>query len=176
MPSLSYTIGQLLGIIAFGIGIALFLLKDDRRFKSVMAGNSLLAALHLLLIGANSGALASTITSIRVFISKYKHFKWVGLGFIAIYAYSGYTQSVSIIDWAPSVACVLGTFGMYFLEGASMRVVIFVGTLLWLAYYITYFSIGGIIGECTILVVNLLTILRIRREKTLAKAPPFASD
>ena len=62
---------------------------------------------------------------------------------------------------APITASVLGTFALFFLKHARMRLVMLSGTVLWLFHNYWVGSVGGTLLEGVLCIVNIVTLVRM---------------
>ncbi len=65
-----------------------------------------------------------------------------------------------VTGWLPVTASALATIPVFKMHGITMRIVLFVCTLLWLVSNALSLSIGGTVLEAIIAAVNLWTIIR----------------
>ncbi|MDM4767864.1 YgjV family protein [Pelomonas sp. SE-A7] len=152
---------QLLGYLAFVLGLACFAQKDDLRFKLFMAGECAAYALHFLLLGEPT-AVASTLVSLgRSLASIKSRSPWIALFFIALSAGLGAWLYQGPLSLLPICASIIGTSALFLLKGLRMRLLMLVGTGLWVANNLLVGSIGGSLLELTLLATNSWTILRM---------------
>ncbi|HEX5126204.1 MAG TPA: YgjV family protein, partial [Rhodocyclaceae bacterium] len=69
------------------------------------------------------------------------------------------------LSMLPIIASCTGTLALFLLNGVTMRCVMLFGTSLWLVNNIFSGSIGGTMLEATILITNIYTIFRLRRDE-----------
>lgn len=155
---------QLLGYLAFGFGVACFLQTDDRRFKILMALECLSYVLHFWLLGQPT-AVASSLVSLgrSVAALRFPRSPWVGLFFVALSLGFGAWLATGWLSLLPIAASCIGTTALFFLQGLPMRLLMLVGTLLWVANNLIVGSVGGTALELTVAAVNGWTIWRIWR-------------
>jgi hypothetical protein len=65
----------------------------------------------------------------------------------------------------PIAASCIGTTALFFLQGARMRALMLVGTLLWLVNNLLVGSIGGSALEAVLALTNLHTLWRMARRQ-----------
>jgi hypothetical protein len=154
------------GYLAFAFGLACFAQTDDRRFKVFMALECAAYALHFALLG-QATAVASTLLSLgrslAALHAPVARRPAAGLGFIALNGVAGawlYTGPLSLL---PIAASIIGTTALFFLHGVAMRVLMLVGTAIWLVNNLLVGSVGGSLLEACLLLANALTIWRLRR-------------
>jgi hypothetical protein len=156
------TPAQLFGYLAFALGVASFLQKNDRRFKWFMAGECLAYVVHFGLLGIPTAAASSGVSLARSLLSLYTRSAWVALGVVVVNLALGYGLATQWWNWLPLLASCIGTLALFLLHGIRMRVVMLGGTLLWIVNNVLSGSIGGTALELTILLVNCSTIWRLR--------------
>ncbi len=156
---------QGLGYLAFALGLACFAQKDDLRFKLFMAGECAAYALHFWLLGEPT-AVASTLVSLgRSLASIRSRSPAVALVFIGLSAGLGLWLFKGWASLLPITASIIGTSALFFLQGLQMRLLMLVGTGLWVANNLLVGSIGGSLLELTLLATNSWTIQQMWREQ-----------
>ncbi|MEC5396881.1 YgjV family protein [Uliginosibacterium sp. H1] len=167
----AFSLAQILGYAAFVLGVGSFLQKNDRHFKLYMTGECIAYALHFYMLG-NYTATASSIVSVaRSVLSLYTRSLWIALTIVAINIALGLALVKTWTDWLPLIASCTGTLALFLLQGIPMRLLMLVGTLLWLANNIITGSYGGTALEIVIAIVNCTTIWRLMRDQRLAGTP-----
>lgn len=154
---------QWFGYLAFVLGVASFLQKNDRRFKWFMAAECLAYVVHFVLLGNPTAAASSGVSMLRSLLSLYTRSLWVALAVVAVNLTLGYHLATAWWHWLPLVASCTGTLALFLLTGIRMRVAMLAGTLLWIVNNVLAGSIGGTALEVVILLVNSFTIARMLR-------------
>ncbi|MCV2354312.1 YgjV family protein [Paucibacter sp. B2R-40] len=154
---------QLFGYAAFALGVACFAETDDRRFKIFMALECLSYALHFSLLGQPTAVASSLVSLGRSVAAIRSRSPWVAGFFIALSLSLGARLQTGWLSLLPIAASCIGTTALFFLKGMQMRLLMLVGTLLWLANNLWVGSIGGSLLEATIAATNIMTLLRLRR-------------
>ncbi len=156
---------QLLGYLAFVLGVSAFWQRDDRRLRYLVTALSLTYAVHFTLLGNPAAAAGAGISAVRAWLSLFTRSPWVA----AVVILANLTVGGMLVShWQhllPLVGSVLGTLAMFFLDGIPMRVTLLVGTGLWLSNNILSGSIGGSALECVIGLTNATTIVRLMRAR-----------
>jgi len=159
---------QIVGYLAFVLGVGSFLQKNDRHFKWWMTGECLAYAVHFSLLG-NPTAVASTLVSAsRSVLSVYTRSLKLAWTIVAINMGFGIVLVKQPADALPLIASSIATLALFRLHGIRMRLALLVGTLLWLANNLIAGSIGGSALEAVVAMVNLFTIIRMFRENRRA--------
>lgn len=162
---------QLLGYLAFVLGVACFLQTNDRRFKLFMTGECIAYIGHFALLGNPTAVASSSLSMLRSLLSLYTRSKWVAVGVVAANIGFGLAIAHKPGDWLPLTASCLGTIALFTLQGIPMRLLMMCGTGLWIANNLIVGSIGGTALEVVIAVINLTTIVRMVRARS---GPPVA--
>jgi hypothetical protein len=156
-----YSPAQLVGYVAFAIGVYSFMQKDDRRLKATIGLQAASYALHFALLGSSAAALASLVTAVRAFVSLYTRSPYVAAIILAANVALGFVTASDLVGWLPVAASCAGTIGFFFLEGIALRVILLVATGCWLANNLILGSIGGTLLEVFLGVVNVSTTYRL---------------
>lgn len=155
---------QLVGYLAFALGVLSFSQKDDRRLKGTVAFQAASYAIHFALLGSITAASSSVVTLCRAVLSLYTRSPWVAALLIAANVAIGVTFGRSASAWLPIVASSIGTLAFFYSQGVKMRVALLGATSLWLTNNLLLGSIGGTFLELVIGAVNATTIGRIWRD------------
>ena len=162
-----FTPAQLVGYAAFVFGMACFAQTDDRRFKIFMALECTAYIVHFALLG-QATAVASTAVSLgRSLASLKARTPAVGIFFVMLSLACGAWLYAGWASLLPIAASCIGTTALFFLQGLRMRVLMLIGTLLWLVNNLLVGSIGGSLLEACLAVSNLWTIRRMAQRTTL---------
>lgn len=158
-----FSLAQMLGYLAFVLGVGSFLQKNDRHFKLWMTAECVVYAVHFALLG-NPTAVASTLVSAgRSALSLHTRSLKLALAIVALNIGLGFVFVQKVSDALPLIASCIATLAIFRLHGIRMRLVLLVGTLLWLVNNLIAGSIGGSALEAVVAVVNLFTIIRMAR-------------
>ncbi|MEJ6007693.1 YgjV family protein [Paucibacter sp. AS339] len=168
---------QGLGYVAFVFGMACFAQRDDRRFKQLMALECLAYVGHFWLLAQPTAAASSLVSLGRSVASLRSRSPWVAAFFIALSLGLGLHLQTGWQSLLPIVASCIGTTALFFLQGLRMRLLMLLGTLLWLTNNLLVGSIGGSLLEASIACINSWTIWTMWRAPRLtlsAGQPPQA--
>jgi hypothetical protein len=154
---------QIVGYISFVLGTAAFVQRTDRRLKILLAAQSLIYALHFLLLGNLTASTTALISSFRSALTvRYRSVLLafaviaVNIGVAAAFAKSG-------PGWLPVIGSCAATLALFTMRGIPLRSVLLGSTLLWLTNNILCGSIGGTLLESLIAIMNFSTIIRLMR-------------
>lgn len=162
---------QLLGYVAFVLGVGCFLQTDDRRFKWFMTGECLAYIAHFALLGNPTAVASSSLSMLRSLLALYTRSRWVAVAIVAANIGFGLAIATRPSDWLPLTASCLGTLALFTLQGVAMRAVMLCGTGLWIANNLIVGSIGGTALEVVIAIINLTTIARMVKAGPAARTP-----
>jgi Bacterial inner membrane protein len=154
---------QLAGYAAFVFGMACFAQTDDRRFKLFMAAECAAYIVHFALLGQGTAVASTTVSLLRSLASLQARRPAVGLAFIALSLGAGAWLYSGWVSLLPIAASCIGTTALFFLQGLRMRLLMLLGTLLWLLNNLLVGSIGGSLLEACLAASNLWTIARLWR-------------
>lgn len=156
---------QWLGYLAFVFGVGCFLQRDDRRFKAFMAAECLCYMLHFALLGEATAVASSGLSLARSLVAMRTHSPWAAAGFIAAGLALGGALAGSALAWLPIASSCIGTAALFLLRGLRMRVLMLIGTLVWVANNVLVGSIGGTLLELVVAATNGFTIWRLARAR-----------
>lgn len=155
---------QCLGYVAFILGVAAFVQKRDRRLKVLIAGESLIYALHFVLLGNLAASVTALISGSRSLLSLKTRSLPLALLIVVINVVVACMIANRGAEWLPVIAASAATLAIFKMQGIPLRLVLLTGTFLWLANNIITGSIGGTLLESVIAVVNILTVVRMLKE------------
>ncbi|MCY9851985.1 YgjV family protein [Vibrio mediterranei] len=160
----AYIAGQILGFVSYGLGIATFYQKNDKRLKILMLALNVNHLIHFLLLGSLTSALAAALSAVRTTAAIYTNSKIVALIFIALSLLLGGMIAENLSQLWPILGAAIGTYSLFMLQGIAMRIGFLLGAMCWLTNNIMVGSIGGVLLEATLLLTNLMTIFRLTRD------------
>jgi len=162
---------QLFGYAAFFLGVTSFLQKNDIRFKLFMSAECVAYLVHFTLLGNPAAGASSLVSMTRSLVSIYSKSLWIALFFVAINIALGFKLATVWWNWIPLIASCVGTLALFLLEGIKMRMVMLVGTSLWIVNNVLSGSIGGTALEVVIAITNTYTIYKMRVKAREAVQP-----
>ncbi len=164
--SLRFIAGQIVSLIALALCIVGFASKrDDRLFVLLIFANVAFAA-QFALFESWAAAGISALIVLRVMLVRRCKGSWtiMTLMLVATLAVAAVTWE-GWLDAAAIAAGLLGTFGMFMLEGIAMRAFLAAAALCWVVSNALIGSLGGTIAESLIFVTNGITIFRLVRDR-----------
>lgn len=156
-------LAQLLGLLSFILGVLAFYQKEDHKLKLFMLLLFLNQTIHFFLLGAITSSTASFINLVRTIIATKVNSLSIALFFILINVLFGFYFANNALSFLPIAAASLGTFSLFCLNGIKMRLVLLCGSCLWLSNNIIVGSIGGIMLEVMVIIINIHTIIQLRK-------------
>jgi hypothetical protein len=173
-----FSFAQLIGYVAFLVGVLSFLQRDDRRLRAMIGAQAFTYAVHFYLLASQVAALASLVTSTRAFLSLVTRSRVVAFAILGVNLLIGVLTVKSAAGWLPVVASSAGTVAFFWFSGLSMRLILLGSTACWLTNDILVGSIGGTMLELFIGAANLSTCYRLWRESRIGRVggPPAAPE
>lgn len=154
---------QWVGYLAFFLGVACFLQKDDLRFKQFMVVECLCYAVHFAMLGVPTAVASLLVSTARSLVSMRSQSPvWAAI-FVTLAIALGVWLYEGWVSLLPIAATCIGTTALFLLRGLQMRLLMLVGTLLWVANNLIVGSIGGAALEIVIALTNIWTIARLWR-------------
>jgi len=160
---------QVVGYIAFILGIAAFVQKADRRLKVLLAAESLVYALHFFLLGNPTASATALISSFRSALTVRYRSLLLATAIVVVNLAVAFAVAKSAAGWLPVIGSCAATIAMFTMSGIPLRSVLLGSTLLWLANNILSGSIGGTLLESMIATINLSTMIRLVRQSSPRK-------
>jgi hypothetical protein len=154
---------QLVGYIAFVLGVTAFSQKADHRLKAFSAGQGVVYSLHFLLLGNLPACAAAFLSATRSTLAlRYRSLALAAV-MVALNLAAGAAFVRTPAGWLPVVGSCIAAAAMFTLGGVPLRLCLLCSTFLWLTNDIVSGSIGGTLLELTIAAVSSSTIWRMSR-------------
>jgi len=168
----AFSPAQIVGYVAFVLGLLAFSQSNDRRLKLLNSCQSLVYALHFLLLGNIPASATSLVASIRSFLATKTRSYVVMAILLIVNLASGFAFAHTPAGWIPVAGSFFGTLAIFLLSGIRMRLVLLACTFCWLTNNILSGSIGGTLLETLVALMNTKTIVRIwlRQRRAVAQA------
>lgn len=161
---------QIIGYVAFVLGVAAFLQKEDWKLKSLNACESLAYLAHFCLLWNPAAVVSSALASVRGFLSVKSKSTVLAVLFIVLNLGIGLWVMDRPLGILPILGSCAATWASFKMEGVPMRCVFLFATACWLTNNIASGSIGGTVLEAFIGVSNIVTTVRMYRAERAAKA------
>lgn len=152
---------QLLGYVAFVLGVSSFLQKSDKRLIIFNASECVVYTVHFFLLGNFTASGSACVSAVRSLVSLRWRAPAMAAIFIALNIVVGVTAAKHWTGWFPVIGCCIATYGLFFLRGVGLRLAFLASTALWIANNILSGSIGGTALEFCIFATNSTTIIRM---------------
>ena len=171
-----FSAAQLLGYLAFGLGLTAFLQSRDVRLKFFNATQGVVYALHFLLLGNFPASVSALISSTRSFLAIRYRSLWLAGAIVVVNVAAGLLLVQRSTGWLPVMASCAATIAIFTTRGLVLRGVLLCCTLMWLANNILSGSIGGTMLEITSAAVNVSTMVRMRRGYLTSSRKKFSNS
>lgn len=168
-----FSVPQLVGYVAFLLGVTSFLQRDDRRLRALIGAQAFSYAVHFFLLGSAAAALAALVTFTRAMTSLYTRSPWVAVLILGVTLSLGLASVRTPAGWLPILGSSAGTIAFFFFGGIRMRLILLGSTACWLTNNLLLGSIGGTMLEVFIGAANGSTIFRLWRASA---RPPRGSE
>ena len=152
---------QLIGGVAFLIGVSAFWQKDDLKFRYQMTGFCLVMALHFILLGATVAAIGAAINGVRSYASIKSQSRYVMAAFIVLLICMTLPNVDKWYELPPIAGSAVATWALFSVKGVRLRTLILCNSLCWLLHNVLAGSIGGSMVEATFVITNSMTIYRL---------------
>ena len=157
------TPAQVVGYLAYLLGVIAFSQKADRRLKAFSATQSTVYSLHFFLLGNVPACAAAFLSATRSTLALRYRSLLLGAVMVLLNLAAGLMFVKTPAGWLPVVGSCIAAAAMFTVEGVPLRVCLLVSTALWLVNGILSGSIGGTLLELTIAAVSSTTIWRMTR-------------
>lgn len=160
---------QLVGLVAFAMGITAFWQKEDQAFRRQLTSYCAMICAHFFLMGAPAAGITAAMSGLRSLVSSHTRNGWVMAGFLLAVWLLGLPKVTAPMQLLPLIGTSLGTIGLFRLQGIPLRLCMMAVNLFWLAHNLWLGSLGGGLIESSFFVVNLVTIYRLHRSRVMAE-------
>lgn len=158
--------GQGAGLVALALCVVAFASRRDDTLLVILLFANIAFAVQYVLFDAWVAAGIAVLVIVRILLARRWPGNWlamgailVGNGLVAIFNWTG------PIDLLPLLAGTFGTVAMFMARGIPMRLLLVGTAVCWIATNLAIGSIGATLAESMILVTNLITIYRMRRDR-----------
>lgn len=158
-----YYAGQGLGLLAFLVGLTAFLQPTDKRLKQRLAIYTLMIGSHFFLLGAAPAGISASLNAVRTWVSIYYRRRALMFFFIILTLALTLPNMTHAMELLPIIATLMSTVAFFTTSGLRMRCVMWFSTVGWVIYNCWLGTLGGMLIESSFLIVNGMTIYRLRK-------------
>lgn len=164
--SLRLIAGQAVSLVALALCVVAFASKRDDRLLVILIFANVAFALHFVLFESWVAAGITALIVLRIILVRRYKGSWLMASLLL-----AASLAMAMLTWQrpldilPLIAAVLGTIGMFILQGIPMRLLLAGAALAWTLNNLLIGSIGGTLAEALILITNLVTIARLARDR-----------
>lgn len=171
-PDPQWLAGQALGLVALALCLVAFSSKRDDRLLVILIAANVAFALHFVCFERWVPAGLTALIVLRIVLVRRYKGRWpVMLAMLGASLVTAMLTWQGPQDWLALTAAVLGTVGMFMLHGVPMRVVLAAAALAWTLNNLVIGSIGGSLAEGLIMITNIVTIIRMLRDRRRKEEP-----
>ena len=167
---------QLIGVLAFLIGVLAFWQKDDERFRIQMGIYCLVLAGHFALLGASVAAMNAVINGVRNCVSAKKKTRWMMVFFVLMILGLAVPRATVWYEYLTVLGSLATTWALFSIQGIPLRLVMLFSSCCWLVHNLLAGSIGGSMIEATFAVSNSLTIYSMLKNSQTSSGEISAID
>ena len=167
---MSYTIGQVIGFLAFIISLIAFHRKKKIKILGNMVISNILNLVHYVLLGAYSGCITKVMAIIRdlFIIAKGKNKKLSSYWFLALFIIAYIVCSIftykGILSLFPLLAAIIYIVPIWNGNEKTIKKTAFFCYFLWLVYNIYVFSIAGIVSNVVSIISTFIAMINENKE------------
>lgn len=156
---------QLWGYLVFILGVIAFAQKRDTWLKGLLTAEAWCYVVHFLLLGYYVASGSTFIAGLRTLISIRYRSKRLVIVFLCASIGFGYMLAHTWVDWLPVASSSIATFAVFLLAGMWMRLLLLASTVIMITNNIICGSIGGTLVEICIGTMNIMTTLRLLKQR-----------
>ncbi|WOG29512.1 YgjV family protein [Endozoicomonas sp. 8E] len=156
----NYTLSQILVSIAIVFDLLSFQFKTRKHVVLCLFIAGVLIATHFYLLNAFTAAVVMTIASIRYLTSYFSSRPGVRNLFLIINGVTLFVTYESFISLVAFVGSCLQTIGAFSKDDREMRLIMMVGTVVWLSHNVLVLSPMAVVMEVLFLLSNIVAYLR----------------
>ena len=144
-----FTPAQLVGYVAVITYVLGYLVRSDDKLKLIFSASNVLWIIHYLWIGARTAALTTVIITARNLLSlNSENFSkrkkiWLSGFFSVLLIVAGIVTWSGFVSIIPVCACIAVSFGMIYLHGLNLRVLLLMLDAAWFYHGLLVGSLGG---------------------------------
>lgn len=176
-----FIIGQILGFVAVALGILSYQMKTQKKLLLFKLANSIVNAVHYLLIGAISGMALNLVSPVKYLVYLRRNKKGT-TGKLVPIVFTVITAIVGIISWTEWYSIFIFTgmvahaFCMSFDNPQKVRISLLFTSPLVIIYNVFALSVSGVVYESVAIISAVIGIIRYRRSKSDENTPPCENE
>ena len=155
-----YYLGQGIGILAFLIGLTVFIQRDDKKLKIRLAIYTAFMGLHFFLLGATPAGISASLNSVRTLVSIYFRNPVIMYIFITLTLTLTLPNIHHWMEFLPVVGTIMSTIAFFKFTRLKLRITMWLSTVCWVIYNSWIGSLGGMLIETSFLIINGIAIYR----------------
>ncbi|MCT4617016.1 MAG: YgjV family protein [Candidatus Gracilibacteria bacterium] len=166
------SIAQSVGLFALIVQMVVMSNKNDKTYILYQSFAYIIWTIHFFLMGLYIAAAIGIFNMLRGFASlKFSKNIKVFLVFFVLYSLNGIFNFQNYISLFAIFASLLACYAFFFLSGKGIifRLTMLVVISSWFTYHMLNQSIGGAINEFLMMVITIITIFRLYRDKVKLK-------
>ena len=163
---IALSLAQWVGIGAYFIGLVAFTRKNGNHFKFILIICQAVICLHFFMMGAIPGAISAGLSCARTYTSTRTNSSLVMWVFITLVWLLGLYNLNHSYELLTMLGASIATYGMFKFKGPLLRFTVLLCSVCWLTHNLLLGSIGGTLMETSFIIVNGITIFRLRRSQT----------
>lgn len=165
-----FSLPQIVGYIALVIYITGYSFKNDNTLKIIFSLSNAVWIVHYHLIGVDTPAMTTFLCLCRNLLSinaetfSLRRKQLTSGGICALLIAAGIVSWSGLLSLVPVLSAIVSTNAMLYKSGMAFRKILIGLDAVWLVYAAIIGSVGGVIYGIFALIVNTMTILRIKDE------------
>jgi len=170
-----YYLGQGIGILAFLIGLTVFIQRDDKKLKIRLIIYTACMGLHFFLLGATPAGISASLNAVRTLVSIYFRKSVIMYIFITLTLTLTLPNIHHWMEFLPVVATIMSTVAFFKFTQLKLRITMWLSTVCWVIYNFWIGTLGGTLIEASFLLINGIAIYRftVLKKKGI---DPFATQ
>ena len=173
MESFIYIFGQILGIIAIGLGFLSYQMRSQKNVLLLQVITAAVFIVHYLMIGAVSGMALNVVNLLKNIVyffrsKKDSHDKIIPAIFVILFAVVGIFTWEAWYSVFVYVGLIIHAIGFALSDAQKSRGSILISSPLVMLYNVFAQSYGGIVYEAVATVSAAIGLIRYRKQKSAA--------
>ena len=161
----AFVLSQFLAGIAFAFGLASFQLKERRSVLVCLCISCLFSSSHFLLLSRPAPAALTIITAVRFLTAVFIVDRKVMYFFVFVSLCVFFATYQNALSYLALIATVLGTYASFLSIDRWMRILIMIGTSIWLVHNVLAGTPVAAIMEASLLTSNIIGYKRFYVDK-----------